>query len=139
MKKLLVMVLLFGVVVLMCACGGESDKILHILDVRNVGDSKIILKKVVINDQVYFDDEMLLDLGQAGVQMGREYTVSYAGPKRSMVELTFKDPKTGQEKTYPFTFTDATGTGGEFFAEYMNGKIIYKHGADDRGVIPIID
>lgn len=137
MKKHIVVLLALIMFAMLAACGNSN--VTHTLDVRNTGDKPIILKRVSINGVLYLDEEVLLDLGQTGVQMGREYEVSFSGGKAAEVALTFKDPEYGQEKTFIYKFTDKSGNGGTFFAEFMNGKMIYRLSPTDKGVMPIID
>lgn len=124
---------------ILSACGGGGGERNHSLDIRNIGDQKIILSNVTVDGKVYLNEEMLLDLAQPGIKMDREYELSFIGGKKATVEYTLVDPKSRQSKTYTYTFTDESGKGGTFFIEFLNWKPIYKTSPDGKGVMPLVD
>lgn len=117
------------------ACG--EKQLTHTLDVRNIGDSEIILKKVTANGRVYLDEEVLLLLANKGPNETRKYTLEFKDIKHVKLDLVFKDPMFGFEHPIEYTFTDNSGKGGAFFVEYFNGMVIFRNGPEGKDIMPM--
>lgn len=137
MKKISSFFMLIVFCLALAACGGGEK--MHTLDIRNTGDKDMILAKVVIDGQVYLDDEYPLPMTNAGAFDGKEYLLTFTGGKKVNLEYTLMDAESRQTKDYKYTFTDSSGTGGTFFIEYLNWKPIYKTSAGGAGVMPLTD